>query len=71
LIASMLKSSAYTKDWKIQLVYFDAYNPSGSNDMNHVALYVTTSDFQTYVESTAKVDGLDQWQSVNGWYFEL
>ncbi|MER3408222.1 MAG: hypothetical protein C4292_05650 [Nitrososphaera sp.] len=27
LMASMLKSSAHTKDWKIQMVYFDLQNP--------------------------------------------
>ena len=71
LISSMLKSSAYTRDWKIEMVYFDSDSPEEPNGVNHVALYVTTSEFQTYVESTAKVDGLKIWESVNGWYFEL
>lgn len=71
LIASMLKASSHTNDWTIEIVYFDADSPDKAYDLNHVALFVKTDNFQTYVESTAKVDGLHSWESVNGWYFEV
>ena len=38
LLADMLRSSKYTKDWVIQLVYFDIDNPSKSSFSNHVAV---------------------------------
>lgn len=72
LIASMLKSSEHTDGWKIQMVYFDADDPSSRKDVDHVALYVETDDFATFVESTNKDDGLQYWKGpVNGWYFDL
>lgn len=72
LIASMLKSSEHTKDWTIQMVYFDADDPLNKNDVDHVALYVETDEFATFVESTNKDDGLQYWKgTVNGWYFDL
>ncbi|MEM2761129.1 MAG: hypothetical protein QXU32_10370 [Nitrososphaerales archaeon] len=72
LIASMLKSSKHTKNWKIQMVFFDSYNPDNPRDINHVALYVETSSFRTFVESTAKSNGLGYWgSSISGWYFDL
>jgi hypothetical protein len=71
LIASMLKASSHTNDWTIEIVYFDADSPDNPYDLNHVALFVKTDNFQTYVESTAKVDGLHSWESVNGWHFEV
>ena len=72
LIASMLKSSEHTDGWKIQMVYFDADNPLSKSDVDHVALYVETDEFATFVESTNKEDGLQYWKgTVNGWYFDL
>lgn len=71
LIASMLKASSHTKDWKIEMWYFDADNPDVTNGLNHMALFVETDEFATFVESTAKVDGLDQWDAVTGWSFEV
>ena len=72
LIASMLKASEHTQGWKIQMVYFDADNTSSRNDVDHVALYVETDEFETFVESTAKEEGLKYWKgTINGWYFDL
>jgi hypothetical protein len=72
LIASMLKASEHTKDWTIQMVYFDADDPSSRRDVDHVALYVKTDEFATFVESTDKKDGLGYWSgSISGWYFNL
>jgi len=72
LIASMLKASDHTKDWTIQMVYFDADDPSSRKDVDHVALYVKTDEFATFVESTDKNDGLGYWKGlISGWYFDL
>ena len=72
LIASMLKSSEHTGGWTIQMVYFDADDPSSRKDVDHVALYVKTDEFATFVESTDKKDGLGYWKgSISGWYFDL
>lgn len=73
LIASMLKASSHTKDWKIQMVYFDLQNPRVAEQVNHVALYIETpGGFRTFVESTDKSDGLGYWKGdIVGWYFDL
>lgn len=71
LVASMLKASSHTNDWTIKIAYFDADNPDDPNEMNHVVLFVETDDFQTYIESTAKTNGLGAWDSINGWYFQI
>jgi cell division protein FtsB len=72
LIASMIKSSSHTKDWEVQMVFFDLDHPGKAQDVNHVALYVKTKDFSTFVESTDKKDGLNFWQGkIDGWYFDV
>jgi hypothetical protein len=72
LIASMIRSSTHTKDWDVQMVFFDLDHPSKATGVNHVALYVKTKDFSTFVESTDKKDGLNFWQGkVDGWYFDV
>lgn len=72
LIASMIKSSSHTKDWQVQMVFFDLNNPRKAQDVNHVALYVKTPTFSSYIEPTAKNNGLDFWQgSIDGWYFDV
>jgi hypothetical protein len=69
LMASILVSSSYTKDWDIKLVYFDAFNPDEPNSVNHVALFIQTDQFSTFVESTnSELNGLGVWQKVDGWY---
>ncbi|WP_337862178.1 hypothetical protein [Nitrososphaera sp.] len=73
LMASMLKASAHTSDWKIQMAYFDSANPDRADNVNHVALYVETDSFSAIVETTTKQGGLEYWQGkeVKGWYFDL
>jgi hypothetical protein len=71
LIASMLKAAPQTKNWTIQMVYLDLDNPEKPMDVDHVALFVKTGSFQTFVESTAKTNGLNSLESVNGWYYTL
>jgi hypothetical protein len=71
LIASMIKSSSHSKDWEVQMVFFDLDHPYKAENVNHVALYVKTKDFSTYVESTDKKDGLNFWQGkIAGWYID-
>jgi len=71
LIASILTASSYTKDWEIKMVYFDAFNPETSGTVNHVALYVDTGKESTFVESTTDFNGLNIWDKVAGWYFDV
>lgn len=69
LIADMLKSSKHTQNWKIELVYFDAYNPQSPKTVNHVAVHINDGKSDYLVESTAK-DNPYSWSSgVVGWYF--
>ena len=72
LIADMLKSSKHTENWVIQLVYFDAYNPTNPKDINHVAVSVNTGYSSYVIESTAKTDdGLNAWGGIElyGWWY--
>ena len=74
LIADMLKSSKHTENWVIQLVYFDAYNPTNPKDVNHVAVSVNTGYSSYVIESTAKTDeGLNEWGEMNlfGWWYKV
>ena len=72
LIASMIKSSAHTKDWQVQMVFFDLDHPQKAQDVNHVALYVKTPKFSSFIETTDKNNGLDFWHgNIDGWYFDV
>lgn len=71
LIADMLKSSKHTKNWKIQLVYFDAYNPNDPKTMNHVAVHIDDGTYNYFIESTAKDDPYAWQDGIQGWYFEV
>jgi hypothetical protein len=72
LMASILVSSSYTHDWTIEIVYLDAFNPDDPKTANHVALYIQTDEFSTFVESTnSDLNGLDVWRNVNGWYISI
>ena len=62
LMADMLKSSKHTKNWKIQMVYFDSHNPTNPKHVNHVALAVNTGTFHGIFETTAKtISDLNVW----------
>lgn len=70
LIADMIRSSSYTKDWDINLLYFDSDNPENPKQVNHVSLEVTTADNSFTLETTAKTtEGLNSWVGVSivGW----
>ena len=74
LMADMLKSSKHTKNWNIQMVYFDSDNPSDPQLVNHVALAVTTGEKFGILETTAKtIDDLTMWDvdSVVGWWNDI
>ncbi len=73
LIADMLRSSTHTKNWTIQLVYFDSDSPSLALDVNHVAVLVDTGKYSYIVESTAKDDvTMNMWNNANisGWFYD-
>jgi hypothetical protein len=74
LMADMIRSSSYTRDWKIQMVYFDSENPSDPRQVNHVSLVVDTGNYSGMLETTAKTsDGLYLWNdiSVVGWWSDV
>ncbi len=74
LIASMIRSSEHTKNWKVQLVYLDLDNPNSPKDINHMVVEVNTGHSHYVIESTAKdFNGLTAWQGVNiyGWRFDV
>jgi len=74
LMADMLKSSKHTKNWNIQMVYFDSDNPSDPQLVNHVALAVTTGEKFGILETTAKtIDDLTMWDvnSIVGWWSDV
>ena len=68
LIADMLNSSRYTKDWQIALVYLDADNPTDPQTINHVFVYVDDGTYQYYIESTAPPDWNYYPNGIVGWY---
>jgi hypothetical protein len=74
LMADMLKSSKYAKNWKIQMVYFDSDNPTCPQQVNHVALTINTGEKSGILETTAKnIDDLTMWDinSVVGWWSDI
>jgi hypothetical protein len=71
LMADMLRSSSYTRDWQIQMVYFDSKNPSDPRDVNHVSLAIFSDDYSGILETTAKtIDELCIWNDIPivGWW---
>ena len=74
LMADMLKSSKHTKNWKIQMVYFDSHNTANPKQVNHVALVVDTGTSCGILETTAKnISDLNIWNinNVIGWYSDV
>jgi hypothetical protein len=71
LLASMLKSSQHTKDWQIQMVYFDIDHPDSPEDVNHVSLFIKTDEFETYVDRSLDPSKNEGWEYVQGWYFDI
>lgn len=71
LIASMLRSSEHTVNWKISLEELDINNPTDPQTMNHMIVWVDTGQKTYAIESTATPDndGLNVWAgiSIYGW----
>ena len=70
LIADMIRSSSHTKDWEMDLIYFDSDNPTDPQQVNHVALQVEPPNNFYVLETTAKtVEGLNAWGDIKifGW----
>ena len=67
LIADMIRSSSHTKDWKLQLVYFDSNNPTNPQQINHVALLIDDGNQRYIIETTAKTmeDVFYAWNDTN------
>lgn len=72
LIASMIRSSEHTKDWKVQLVYLDYDNPTSPKTINHMIIEVDTGKVHYTIEATAKDNGLHYWDRTNivGWRYD-
>ena len=72
LIADMLRSSKYTKDWTIQLVYMDSDNPQDPQTLNHVVVYVYDGEYEYVIESTGSPDEYwNYYSNIDGWYFDV
>ncbi|MGI0047542.1 MAG: hypothetical protein ACREBB_10220 [Nitrosotalea sp.] len=72
LIASMIRSSEHTTNWKVQLVYLDSNNPTDPQTINHMIVEVDTGSQHYTIESTAKSNGLHYWDGTNisGWRYD-
>jgi hypothetical protein len=71
LVASMLKASSHTKDWQIQMVYFDSDHRDHPESVNHVSLFIKADKFETFVDRSQDPSSDETWKTVNGWYFDL
>ena len=75
LFADMIRSSSHTKDWKLQLVYFDSDNPTNPQQINHVALLIDNGNQKPYIiETTAKtIDDFTMWSTtpIVGWFLDV
>ncbi len=71
LIADMIKSSSYTKDWDIQYVYMDGDNPRDPKTVNHVVLNVYDGEYSYYIEATSEPRWDYYPNGVGGWWFDV
>ena len=71
LIAEMIKSSSYTKDWVIQYIYMDSDNPQNPQTVNHVILSIDDGDNSYLIEATVSPN-LDYYpDGITGWVFDV
>jgi len=68
LTASILK--AMSSSWTVQLVYMDSNHPTDFQNLNHVAVFVDTGTYKTYIESTQK-SNMNPYQGVDGFYIDV
>ena len=71
LVADMLVSSKYTKDWDIQYIYIDGDNPTNPETTNHVILYVDDGTYSYYIEATNSPRWDYYPNGIIGWYFDV
>ena len=69
LVASMLK--AVPKNWKVEIIYLDAYNPTNPKEMNHMIVHVDTGKYSTYIEATSNTIMNPYTEEVNGWAYKV
>ena len=71
LIADMIKSSSYAKNWDMEIIYMDADNHNDPKTVNHLILHINDGTYSHYIEAT----GEPRWDyypnGVNGWWFEV
>lgn len=75
LVADMLRSSSYTQDWEIQLVYIDSDHPTMPQTANHVVVFVDYGESHVIVEATAEPDmygGHPHYpDGIRGWFYDV
>jgi len=72
LLASMIRSSSHTKDWKIYLGILDANNPSDPKIYNHMMVSVHIGNETHFIEATQKQNGIDYWKvMLNGYWLTV
>jgi len=74
LILDLIKSSEYSTDWELEMLYFDTENLENPNGINHVVPVITIGEQTWIIESTAKTDeGMNSWNSeqIFGWWKEV
>lgn len=72
LLASMIRSSSHTKDWKVYLGILDANNPSDPKIYNHMMVSVHIGNETHFIEATQKQNGLDYWKvMLNGYWLTV
>ena len=71
LIAEMLKSSAHTGDWTIQLVGIDSKNPTDYQKLDHVIVYVVDGEYGYHIEATDSPSWDYYPNGVNGYFYDV
>jgi hypothetical protein len=70
LFASMILASA-PPDWKVDLLYMDLDHPYAPQTINHMIVYIETSNDRYTVETTGKSVMEPYGDAVDGWYSEI
>jgi archaellum component FlaF (FlaF/FlaG flagellin family) len=68
LVASLLKAAP--SNYKVQLVYMDAHNPTNPKTVNHVIVRVEAGEYKTYIETTSKTK-MNPYSTVTGWHIDV
>lgn len=75
LVADMLRSSSYTKDWEIRLAYMDIDHPRAPRTANHVVVIVDSGETTVIIEATAKPDMYTDYSyypdGIRGWFYDV